>query len=67
MALASAAPGHFQTLVAVEERYESGIFPPGFQQAWIIIRVEKKCDEEFLVFVEQSVLRSARGHTAVGR
>ena len=37
----------------------AGFSRPAFQQAWIIVRADKKCDERFLLFVERSLSSGA--------
>jgi len=36
---------------------ESAFSRPAFQQAWRVMRVDKKCDKDFLLFVERSCSR----------
>jgi hypothetical protein len=35
------------------EGMEAGFSRPAFQQAWRVMRVDKKCDKDFLLFVER--------------
>jgi len=37
----------------------AGFSRPAFQQAWIMIRAEKRCDPEFLLFVERHAAKDS--------
>jgi hypothetical protein len=46
---------------------EAGFSRPALQQAWLIVRAEKKCDKDFLLFIERSVSSAVPAkHTVAG-